>query len=272
MSKYKVASQEAQHEDPAAIRRYVTPARPPLPPVLPLSPSPPYRQANLLPLSLATFTILLLLSAYAGLSSVQPGLLINDKILHFATFFLLTLAFYWILDTNRRRALHFTLVTCTLCLGVGSEFLQAFLPNGRDFDLFDIVANVVGSLGALGLCGWYHKRMLERRRAGRGARYTAVDGGEEEGGEEDVELGETVFEGGEGGHEEGVDVADEGVVVPGKGSLTLEEEVDNWDEHAVDAWDEDDLGDVGAASTGKGKGRVAGEDGGEGVEGKKRAD
>ncbi|KAB5526401.1 hypothetical protein GE09DRAFT_1042769 [Coniochaeta sp. 2T2.1] len=222
----------------------------------------------------ATFTILLLLSAYAGLSSVQPGLLINDKILHFATFFLLTLAFYWILDTNRRRTLHFTLVTCTLCLGVGSEFLQAFLPNGRDFDLFDIVANVVGSLAALGLCGWYHKRMLERRRAGRGARYTAVDGGGEEG-EEDVELGETVFEGGEGGHEEGVVVTGPegtGVGTQGKGSLTLEEEVDNWDENAVDAWNEDDLGDVGAASTGKGKGRVAGEDAGEGVEGKKRAD
>jgi hypothetical protein len=37
-------------------------------------------------------------------------------------------------------------------------------------------------------------------------------------------------------------------------AATLEEEVDNWDENAVDAWDEDDAGDIGivaAPATGK---------------------
>ncbi|KAH8904549.1 hypothetical protein BR93DRAFT_819139 [Coniochaeta sp. PMI_546] len=217
------------------------------------------------------FFLLLLLVGYAGLSSLQVDSLVNDKVLHFVTFFILTVVFYWIVDTNRRRTLNFTLVTCTLCLGVGSEFLQGFLPNGRDFDLYDILANIIGSLAGLGLCSWYHKRMLERRRSRK--QYSAIPG--EDGGD-DVELGDTVF-GGE--HEEGVIVNEPESTAPGnstsggKGSLTLEEEVDNWDEHAVDAWDEDDLGDVGVAtsSAAKGKGKAIG-DSGDQVETKQRAD
>ena len=33
-----------------------------------------------------------------------------------------------------------------------------------------------------------------------------------------------------------------------RATVTLEEEVDNWDENAVDPWDEDDAGDMGAAA------------------------
>lgn len=114
-----------------------------------------------------------------------------------------------------------TLVVCTLILGVGSEFLQSFLPNDRDFDIYDIAANVVGSLLGLGLCAWYHKRMLERRRQKK--TYQAVPG-EDDG---DVELGEG------SGQETGVVDAPRG--------RTLEDEVDNWDENAEDDdWDQDD--------------------------------
>ncbi|CAN8105032.1 unnamed protein product [Discula destructiva] len=173
------------------------------------------------------FFLLLLLAGYAGLTSLHLDLYVNDKVLHLLTFFLLTVVFYWILDTNRRRTLHFTLVICTLALGVGSEFLQGFLPNGRDFDFYDIVANVVGSLAALGLCSLYHKRMLERKRLRK--TYTAVPG-EDGDVEEDIELGE------------GIIGAQESGVVGGESAapacnMTLEEEVDNWDENAPDDWD-----------------------------------
>ena len=199
----------------------------------------------------------MVVDGYAGLSSLQVDGLVNDKVLHFATFFLLTIACYWILDTNRRRTLNFTLVICTLCLGIGSEFLQAFLPNGRNFDLYDIGANIAGSLAGLGLCSWYHKRMLERRRSRK--QYNAVPG-EDNG--EDVELGGAVFG---GAHEEGVMVSEPGSSAAGvssggggKGSMTLEEEVDNWDENAIDAWDEDDIGDAGVTTKGteNGKGKA----------------
>ncbi|KAM0348419.1 hypothetical protein ACHAPU_004391 [Fusarium lateritium] len=165
------------------------------------------------------FVLLLLIAAYAGLTSVQLGQYVNDKVLHFVTFFTLSVVFYWVVDTNRRRVMNMTLVVCTIVLGVGSEFVQSFLDNGREFDLYDIVANVIGSLLGVGLCSWYHKRMLERKRR---RRYSAVPG-EDEG---DVELGE--------GHETGVV---EGTTRP----RTLEEEVDNWDENQLDdEWDEED--------------------------------
>ncbi len=133
-----------------------------------------------------------------------------------------------------------TLIICTAILGIGSEFLQGFLPNGRTFDGYDIVANIVGSLGAVGLCSWYHKRMLERKRQKKS--YTAVPGEDEE----DLELGEHA----------GVDAVEEGVTASGSGSgsagagertATLEEQVDNWDENATDDWDDDGTGDVGEA-------------------------
>lgn len=163
-----------------------------------------------------------MIAAYAGLTPLQLGAYVNDKVLHFVTFFLLTIVFYWILDTTRRRTLHLTLAVCTGGLSVGSEVLQSLLPNGREFDLYDIIANVIGSLAGVGLCTIYHKRMLERRRAQKG--YGAVPDGS---GVEDVELGESA------GHEEGV-------VDAGANGRTLEEEVDNWDENAVDDWDDDE--------------------------------
>lgn len=177
--------------------------------------------------------MLCLLAGYAGLSSLQLDHVINDKVLHTLTFFILTVVFYWVIDTSRRRTLNLTLVVCTLTLGIGSEFVQGFLPNGRNFDLNDIIANLIGSLIGLALCSWYHQRMLERKRQ---RRYSAVPGDEPT----DLELGE-----GPSGQEEGITGDDTEPVR----TRTLEEEVDNWDENDVDNWEEDDEpeGDIGAS-------------------------
>jgi len=161
------------------------------------------------------FLFLLLVSAYLGLSTVQiPS--VNDKVLHVLTFFLLTLCFYWILDATRRRTLNLTLILVTFGLGIGSEILQAVLPNGRNFDAFDIAANIAGSLAALGLCTWYHKRMLERKRKAKS--YSVVPQGEVG----DLELGE----GGASGQELGV--------------VGTEEEAETWDEGG-EAWDTEEV-------------------------------
>ncbi|KAK7989871.1 VanZ-like protein [Apiospora arundinis] len=219
------------------------------------------------------FFLLCLLAGYVGLSSLQLNYYINDKVLHLLTFFLLTVVFYWIVDTNRRRTLHFTLVVCTAILGVGSEFLQGFLPNGRVFDLYDIVANVVGSLAGLALCNWYHKRMLERKRSRRGVgNYNAVPGEDIE----DVELGESsVLTADHDGQEEGImsATAADPVDVSGRAATgkTLEEEVDTWDENAVDNWDEEDDGDIGTIPKPKGK-EAEQTNGVDGVDTKKRLD
>ncbi|KAF2869190.1 VanZ like family protein [Massariosphaeria phaeospora] len=139
----------------------------------------------------------------------------SDKALHFLAFFLLTTTFYWIIEANRRRVLQITFLVCTFGLGVASEVIQSLLPIDRAFDYQDIVANLLGSGLGLGLCNWYHKRMLERKRAARG--YGAVAGDEPD--DMDVELGEGI-----GGQESGV-------VRP-----TVDEELANWDENAED-WD-----------------------------------
>ena len=129
------------------------------------------------------FIVELLGASYVGLTSIQTAQ-INDKLLHFLVFFILTLTSYWIFDTTRRRTFNLTVSIVTIGLGIASELLQAFLPNGRQFDPLDVAANVIGSGGSLGLCTLYHKRMLERKRRRKG--YGVVP----QGGQEDVELGE----------------------------------------------------------------------------------
>ncbi|KAL5357877.1 hypothetical protein BJX96DRAFT_29304 [Aspergillus floccosus] len=181
------------------------------------------------------FLFLLILAAYIGLlphndsSSIPSQLQPNDKFLHVVTFFLLSLVFYWIPDTTRRRTLQLTLLVCTVALGIGSEILQGLLPNGRAFDPFDLLANLVGSLGAVGLCSWYHRRMLERRRK---ARFGALGDGAADDDDGDVELGLRRGDSHDG--------AAEGLGPQESGVMTLEQEVDNWDENAVDNWDTED--------------------------------
>lgn len=71
--------------------------------------------------------------------------------------------------------------------------------------------------------------MLERRR---NARYGSLS----EGSAHDVELGVNHAEGER--HEDG-----DGLGPQESGVMTLEQEVDNWDENAVDNWESDDGGD-----------------------------
>lgn len=137
--------------------------------------------------------------------------------------------------------LHLTLFVCTFALGVGSEVIQGLLPNDRDFDPWDILVNVVGSLAALGLASAYHRRSTERRRR---AKYSALTGEGIEG-EEDLELGQSgiVSRPSNQDNDEGQITG----VVP-VAPKTVAEELDNWDENVEDeAWDEED--DTTGAST-----------------------
>ncbi|KAK5076202.1 hypothetical protein LTS08_006828 [Lithohypha guttulata] len=193
------------------------------------------------------FLLILLAASSAGLLphsslpqapvSAQPYIpKQSDKVLHFVTFFALTATFYFIFDTARKRLLHLTLVVCTLVLGIGSEVAQGLLPNDREFDAWDVLTNVVGSLCALGLAATYHKRNLERRRR---AKYSALTGEGIEGDDEDVELGQTSGPG-VAGNEEGLGQETGVVEVSRSKTEAVEEELDNWDENQPDDWDDDD--------------------------------
>lgn len=192
------------------------------------------------------FLIILLLASSAGLlphsalpqtpEAAKPYLpQQSDKVLHFLTFFALTAAFYFIFDTSRRRVLNLTLIVCTLVLAVGSEVAQGLLPNDREFDPWDVLANVLGSVGAVGLAGTYHRRSAERRRR---ARYSAVTGeGLPE--DDDLELGEGagIASTSAGERETGVVSMDGSTTAHAQ---TVEQELDNWDENQPDDWSEDE--------------------------------
>lgn len=200
----------------------------------------------------AAFVVLLLLSAFIGLAphgqvdAIIPTA--GDRFLHFVVFFLLSVVFYWVVETTRRRALQLTLTTCTFVLGVGSEILQDTLPNGRAFDVYDILANLLGSVSAALCCAWYHRRMLERKRRVGFAGDSGGTGGYTAAGDEDMELGETTRSVGAeerqplhtiSSHESGQASGQE------SGSVTrneLEREVDNWDENVVgeESWEDYD--------------------------------
>ncbi|ETN38191.1 uncharacterized protein HMPREF1541_06222 [Cyphellophora europaea CBS 101466] len=194
---------------------------------------------------LIAFIALLLLSSSAGLlphsslpsapDNIRDQIPANtDKVAHFLCFFSLSATFYFILDTSRRRVLHITLIVCTLILGVGSELAQGMLPNDREFDPWDVLANVLGSLSALGLANTYAKRAAERRRR---AKFAALIGE----GDADVELGEGPGLGQSNGDFGGPSAQETGVT-----HRSVEEELDNWDENIPDdAWDEDDVDGMG---------------------------
>ncbi|MCJ1311392.1 hypothetical protein MMC25_005063 [Agyrium rufum] len=173
------------------------------------------------------FTALILLLGYLGLSKLQISA-VNDKVLHFVAFFALTISFYWILDTTRRRALNGTFLFVTLFLGIASEFLQAALPNDRNFDPIDIGANIAGSALALLLNTLYHRRMLDRKRKRKLEGYGLVAGD----GQDDLELGE----GGSAEREIGADGAAR------EGEEEEEDDAGAWDEIGGESLDEDESG------------------------------
>ena len=80
--------------------------------------------------------------------------------------------------------------------------------NNRQYDPLIIVANIIGSLCALGLCTIYHKRMLDRRRRAKGYGVVPQDG-------EDIEMGAQEIgivdgEGDQSAHENGRMSPDQG--------------------------------------------------------------
>ncbi|KAI5790659.1 hypothetical protein DFH27DRAFT_570804 [Peziza echinospora] len=118
----------------------------------------------------ASFAGLCLISAWLATTHYRPPF-INGKVLHFTTFFALTVCFYWIFETSRRRVVNFTFFSITIGLSIITELGQSILHTERPFDAYNIAANVLGSGLALLLMQWYHKRMLERKRSGSQSRY-----------------------------------------------------------------------------------------------------
>lgn len=102
------------------------------------------------------------MAIYLGFADIS---LPNDKLIHFGMFFVLSLLFYWIVDTRITWLVrNVTFIICTLIGGIGSEFLQHSISPFRVFDIYDIISNIAGSLLAIILSDIYVFIYKERKR------------------------------------------------------------------------------------------------------------
>ena len=127
----------------------------------------PRNLTNLRILLTPVFILSLLLAGYLGFALIH---LPHDKLIHFLTFFILTMEFYFIFDTKNKslKVLRLvTLVVCTFGASIGLEIVQSLINPARVFDVYDILFNVLGSLLGLGLSSGYQTWMVRRARLKR---------------------------------------------------------------------------------------------------------
>lgn len=86
-------------------------------------------------------------AGYLGFALIH---LVHDKLIHFATFAILTAEFYFIFNTKAVKLLRLiTLMICTLGASVLLEMIQHIVNPARVFDVKDIYCNVGGSIVGL---------------------------------------------------------------------------------------------------------------------------
>lgn len=89
-----------------------------------------------------------------------------DKVIHFTTFLILTIEFYFIFDTKNKKLIRIiTIVICTCGASIGLELIQHLINSQRIFDIFDILYNVCGSsIGLLIACIVHNWRISKMRQ------------------------------------------------------------------------------------------------------------
>lgn len=100
-----------------------------------------------------------------------------DKLVHFLMFFFLNLAYLY--DYTKYKNPHHTKInpelaftTAASMIGLLTEACQLAMNTGRDYDNFDILADVLGAFAAFGLMRWFgghvlRKHVFKRRRKHR---------------------------------------------------------------------------------------------------------
>lgn len=106
-------------------------------------------------------------AGYLGFSLIHLN---HDKLIHFVTFFILTIQFYFIFDSKLKSLKilrYLTFLICTIGLSVGLEIIQSIVNPKRVFDIYDIFCNVLGSMLAIVLAIIYQHLVLKNKRKNR---------------------------------------------------------------------------------------------------------
>ena len=111
----------------------------------------------------ALFFAILLLSLYLSLipASTHVSLLVNDKLVHMAGYFVLMLSFDFSMKSGNALLLKAVLV---LLYSFAIEYAQGFVP-GREVSLLDMGANLAGVVAFLACVPFFKKlNVYERLR------------------------------------------------------------------------------------------------------------
>jgi len=75
---------------------------------------------------------------------------ISDKIIHTSAYFLLTVSWLLVFSNTLKRVKYFLLISLFIFIyGILIEGCQMLFTTEREGDLFDVIANLVGIMGAL---------------------------------------------------------------------------------------------------------------------------
>lgn len=77
-----------------------------------------------------------------------------DKLVHFTMYFILMLLIAWECKKTGMNMLVWKGFAIAVLLSIGTELGQKYLMAGRNFEVLDILSNIVGSLSGVILYQW----------------------------------------------------------------------------------------------------------------------
>ena len=79
-----------------------------------------------------------------------------DKYVHFGLFAILV--FLWRFEFPVIKTYHFIILGAATVYGFGIEVIQHYFISNRSFDLYDVVADIAGSMAGLWFWAWLYKK------------------------------------------------------------------------------------------------------------------
>ncbi len=105
------------------------------------------RNAYLIAIALTLFITITSLVSLKGIKTVSIGIDNFDKIVHFISYFALTLSWFFALQTLvKKRKNKVIIVLSIIAYGIIIEALQGGMTTHRQADIYDILANSIGVL------------------------------------------------------------------------------------------------------------------------------
>lgn len=110
------------------------------------------------------WTIAITIASLVSLSNMpRVNVLGKDKTVHFLFYFVLTLTWNFALQKKYKNwALKYIIVFVVIGYGIVIEVLQEVLTKTRQADIYDVIANSVGTLVALIVIFWLKNKTFEK--------------------------------------------------------------------------------------------------------------